>query len=433
MTNLPLSIAPVRALVCGAAFVAASLHPIGAAEHRLENVLVISDGVSQAYAQAIATTVSAARTLAIDRFGFDLPEFITVKVSAGKGERTRLYTDGSDHIFLSVPSEDSLRQPSATGTYHLYGLCHEIGHMAMYRSLEKRSWLSSAGAEGWAHYAGSRLLDLLHAREGDKLWPDAYDYRADGMPRLESQLKVARPEPVTRAAGFWLQLSEIIADKAFAELFSRWNQAPGDRLDSLRNALLAGASPARSSALDQWWNAASPVLVETAARSGFAVRTPDSTAKLGPAQSLSKDDGISAGKSSMAGSAHAVLFESPAHEAYLTGVQVFCSRYGYPAPPAEIASIWLCDAQMKPIKDFPVPYARFPRGQDGWVSISLPPTLVPEKFAICIGFNPTATKGVYVHYDAAADGKSWVGLPGRSPSPFSKGDWMIRAVVRPAS
>ena len=46
-----------------------------------------------------------------------------------------------------------------------------------------------------------------------------------------------------------------------------------------------------------------------------------------------------------------------------------------------------------------------------------------------VGFNPTARKGVYVSYDAAASGDSLAGLPGQTALAFTNGDWLIRAVI----
>jgi len=100
--------------------------------------------------------------VAIEQFGFDMPEVIQVSVVASPTSSTRLFNDGEDHINLTVPSEEKLLRPAVTGTFHLYGFCHEVGHMAMYRVIHQRRWLSSAGAEGWAHYAGSRILDAVY-------------------------------------------------------------------------------------------------------------------------------------------------------------------------------------------------------------------------------------------------------------------------------
>ena len=52
---------------------------------------------------------------------------------------------------------------------------------------------------------------------------------------------------------------------------------------------------------------------------------------------------------------------------------------------------------------------------------------------LCVGFNPTRTKGVFVGYDEEGSGNSHRGLPGREPTEFNKGDWMIRASLERAT
>ena len=54
---------------------------------------------------------------------------------------------------------------------------------------------------------------------------------------------------------------------------------------------------------------------------------------------------------------------------------------------------------------------------------------MPQKFILCVGFDPTKSKGVFVYRDAASGGHSFTGLPGAAPQPFAAGDWMIRATV----
>ena len=137
-------------------------------------------GISSDYALAIARTVAAARQGAIDQFGFDLPTRIQVSVQVN-GSKTQLWTDGSDRIFLTLASEQDLRKPRVSGYFQLYGLCHEVGHMAMYRLIPNPAWMTAEAAEGWAHYLGSRLVDMVYDQEGPNLWPDRYDYREDGM------------------------------------------------------------------------------------------------------------------------------------------------------------------------------------------------------------------------------------------------------------
>src|SRR5207302_47588 len=91
--------------------------------------------------------------------------------------------------------------------------------------------------------------------------------------------------------------------------------------------------------------------------------------------------------------------------------------------------VWLCDDQMRAVADFEFPYAKFDRGEPKWVKLPIDPTNVPAEFIVCVGFNPAATKGVYVHYDAKGAGNSLTGLPGAKPRAFARGDWMIRVHV----
>ena len=399
---------------------------------RLVHVEVTTTGISDAYANAIARTVEAARAVAIEQFGFNMPETIHVSAVANPTGGTRLFNDGEDHINLTIPSEDKLQRPAVTGTFHLYGFCHEVGHLAMYRVMHERKWLSSAGAEGWAHYAGSRILDAVYAREGEKLWPDRYNYLEDGTARLRKQLAAAKPDMTTQAAGLWLSLGEILGDKGLAPLFSAWAKLSVNESKlgiEVGKAVLARGDKDQ---LGRWWQKAEPVLLVASPKSGFAAQSKDAAQLKTPPKELANDDGVSAGKRSVAGTGHAVRFTAPGKDSYLTAVRIFGSRYGQPQAPRENASIWLCDAGYKKIVEYPFPYGYFERGEAKWVTIPVKPARVPSEFVVCVGFNPTATKGVYVHHDSSSSGGSFLALPGSKGEPFAQGDWLIRAVVQDA-
>ena len=55
--------------------------------------------------------------------------------------------------------------------------------------------------------------------------------------------------------------------------------------------------------------------------------------------------------------------------------------------------------------------------------------MVSRLVVLFVGFDPTATKGVFVYHDAAGGGRSLTGLPGGDSRPFTQGDWLIRADV----
>src|SRR5215213_10288903 len=140
------------------------------------NVRVSYEGIDAKQATAIAQTLSAAREIYIRDFGFDMPETIVCTVACGPKETSRLYTDGNDRVFLSLSSKDKLAKPGVSGVFNLYGLCHELGHVAMYRILKDRDWITVGGAEGWAHFTGSVVVDEVYKLKGEKLWSDPYEY-----------------------------------------------------------------------------------------------------------------------------------------------------------------------------------------------------------------------------------------------------------------
>ena len=117
------------------AILAAALPASAAESLKSQYVTLTYTGVTDAHAQAIADTLSAARQVYVADFGFDMPETVHVTVMCDKGQPTRLYTDGQDRVFLHLPSADKLLRPARSGVFNLYGICHELGHVAMYRTL----------------------------------------------------------------------------------------------------------------------------------------------------------------------------------------------------------------------------------------------------------------------------------------------------------
>ncbi len=420
----------MRPAIILAALLAAPCAATAAEESvRAEHVVVVYDGIGEAYAKAIARTVEAARGAAVEQFGFDMPETITVQVSRDAGAPVRLFNDGQDRFSLTVHSEDDLRRPAASGVFHIYGLCHEVGHLAMYRPIRERGWMTSAAAEGWAHYLGSRLVDAVYAKEGKDLWPDRYDYLGDGMKRLNAQLAAKDPDATSQGAGLWKEFAGITGDKGAAKAFAAWGSAavdPADPGPALGKALAAAHYDKR---VADWWKKAEPVFLLKRSASPFAASTVDPKKLEGKPAELALDDGDSAGKSSLAGGGHAVRFKVDGPDRYLTGVKIYGSRYGQPAAPREDFHVFLCDADLRVITDFPFPYSSVGYGKPGWTTLPVKPTRLPEEFILCVGFDPTATKGVFVHYDKEASGASLTGLPGRPGREFPRGDWLIRATV----
>ena len=146
---------------------------------------------------------------------------------------------------------------------------------------------------------------------------------------------------------------------------------------------------------------------------------------------LAHDDGITSDRNSIAGSGHAVRFEAPGEDSFLTAVKIFGSRYGSNRPPQEDFHIWLCDDNFNVLSGFNFPYAKFTKGPPRWVTLKVNPVKLPSRFILCVGFNPERAKGVYVHNNKHNSGNSFIGLPdiGKKLKPYQKGDWMIRAMI----
>jgi hypothetical protein len=395
---------------------------------RLPHVTVTYQGIDAAQAKALAETASAAREIYAGEFGFDMPDKVLFSVKCGPDEPTRLYNDGEASIFLSLPGQEKLAKPATSGVFNLYGICHELGHMAMYRTLKDRAWLSSSAAESWAHYAGSLVVDRVFAAKGESLWPDPYDYRQDGTARLRKEIAASQPSTDAQAAS-WQELEGIVGLKGLPKVFVAWQAAnanPADPGDALLSAAVK-AAPDKKDALTTWWKAALPLFVEKRAASSFKVVRIPASQLTGKPIVLAFDDEASEGKRSIAGGGHARKFSAPTSEGwYIRAVSVYGSRYGYPQPPPNTFDVALCDEAMKTIAVWKKPYGTFERGELKWVRMEVPPTRVPKTFFICLAFNPTGQRGVYVAFDTSTHGNSLVATPGKPGTPLAEGDWMIR-------
>ncbi|MBN2446681.1 MAG: hypothetical protein JXO22_08145 [Phycisphaerae bacterium] len=388
-------------------------------------------GIEKAQAESIAAVLSAAHEVYAKEFKADLPETIVVQVTCGPGEPTRLYTDGQDRVYISLPSPDKLAPPSQSGVFNLYGMCHELGHMVMYRVLRDRGWMTSPAAEGWAHYAGSICVDSVFAAQGESIWFTPYDYRTEGTARLEDQLKSKRPSDIARGAGEWQELEELIGRDGFTKLFAAWQAADIDD-SSPADALLVTAVkqfPSKQAELERWWKRAGALFVERRSLSGTKAERISSRLLTGETTELAGDDDSSEGKKSIAGGGHARRFEAPEGGPwYVRAVSVYGSRYGRPQDSSKF-EIALCDTEMNQIAAWKKPLMTFERGDMKWVRMEVTPTRVPPEFNICLDFQPTGTKGVFVAYDDSTSGHSLVATPGKPGSTFDGGDWMIRVEV----
>lgn len=185
------------------------------------HVKVTGCPVDSEHVRALSETLATARTVYLE-WGFNMPDVVNLSIVCKEGAKTDLWTDGIDQLFLTIQSVNDLAPPAKSGTFNIYGMCHELGHIAMYRILKNRDWMADAAAEGWAHYIGSVVVDRVFAIKGESLWPEQYDYRADGIARLQKDVASKSPSDITIAAAEWQKLGAITGPQGFPPLFAAW-------------------------------------------------------------------------------------------------------------------------------------------------------------------------------------------------------------------
>lgn len=130
----------------------------------------------------------------------------------------------------------------------------------MYRVLTKRRWMPDGVAEAWAHYIGSIVLDRVYEKRGETLWPEPYDYRADGTLRLRKEIAEKDGSP----SGAWLKLGEIIGISSFPRLFRAWEQLKTDEShpDFALGDVLFSLDAEHATELRKVWARIGPILVQ---------------------------------------------------------------------------------------------------------------------------------------------------------------------------
>ncbi len=389
------------------------------------HVKVTGCTIDAAHTHALAEVLAAARDIYAE-WGFNMPEAASLSVICKEGSPADLFNDGNDHLFLTIPSPDALAPPTKSGTFNIYGICHELGHIAMYRTLKNRDWMTDAAAEGWAHYVGSVVVDrVFDAKEGS-LWPEAYDYRADGTARLRKDIASKSPSDLTIAAAQWQKLGAIIGLREFPQLFAAWQSAgiaSGSPWEDLLPAL-EKLQPHSEVALKDWWRGAKPVLVEV---SSFHTEQTSPANLSGQVVEVPPSRGTETSRMSIAGTGEGRKFTVPAPgDWYITAVWIDGSRYGEEKAPDTTFDIALCDADAKLISIWKGRYASFAFVQDGWARFDVPPTRLPSTFYVTLNFRATPAAGVYVAYDSTTKGNSIDSRLGKPPHDFPEGDWMIR-------
>ena len=397
----------------------------------------------QAYAKALLQIGDAAWEAYRELYNLTLPEPIELQIRLvpQKGERfASLWTDGRRFIFLEVGSEKRLFSPERGGAHNVYGICHELAHIALYSRVSQIAGIPKGFAEGWAHYFGSVITSHLFEKLGAEVYPDPHNYHeTSGLGRLLKQLE-ARKDPKTLAAKSLYEIERKYGRQKLGEALNRaLSQRPSGRelVKKFVEALadVTGDPEAKTLIPEQILkpkvrvDTEFPDITQKWLYYGLKLEWQDGLLRL------RYDDGEKDGQWSIAGSGHGIIFCKPKGKWQLVAVEFYGARYGALQPPEEDFSIFLCDADFKVIREFKAPYSLFAqRGEWKWERIIVEPTEVPDFFYIVIAFNPTETKGIYMAYDSDVPISH-----SRKASPDSHlfdtekvYDWMIRCYLKPA-
>jgi hypothetical protein len=163
--------------------------------HATDHVWVRYVRVPEAYARAVARIYESCQAILKEKWGVEqgfcvMPgKRLHVHICAERGGSLSLFTSpGSTRYPLVVNNmsdwESGLAPPDQGGPHVVYGYCHELGHVLM-------GWEDSR--HQWAHFVGSRLLEDVVDRLGEKTWPKPYDYRSEGMARYMAKIEGASP------------------------------------------------------------------------------------------------------------------------------------------------------------------------------------------------------------------------------------------------
>ena len=402
--------------------------PKGATEGELvrDHVRLEYRGTPGPYAEALTTIADSARQTYSEVFSLDLPDLLVVSVDIDRDNRVAIWNDGGSRINLTLSRTAQLRAPAKSKVSNIYGLCFELADLAVRRTLGEPAWLSDEVVLGLSHYCASEAIERVYKRHGHRLWPDEYDYRAEGMTRFKKQVKVRRPSEVIKAAALWQELTKLLGERALGATLKAWRDIEVDPLrpaTALSKALPSARDAYHQGKLNAWTKAFSKAAIVAAGRGGRSDRAPRLSKK--PVV-LKYGDGTSDGKDCLSEDGHVVYFKAPPDEWYLTTLHLYAERFGVPLRQMEYVTITLCDAALVPIRSWQKPYGFFRGSRPRWFHLRLAPARVPEAFAIVVQFSCREDKGVRLHRDSASKGHSAVGRPGGQARPLEEADWMMR-------
>jgi hypothetical protein len=239
---------------------------------RLSTVHVTYSGISATWAQRMARVLTEARSNAQSEFGFNMPETISLTVTVATNLQYELFDDMRDQVTYHLHSEADLANFEDLHWYFLYGLSHEVAHLAMYRTLDPRlgkPWLNWDAQEAWAHYFGGRLADMSYAQCAPEFWPGR---QLESKQALQAEREPARnffPLSERQLGEYWRALANIVGDRGIEPLLESWSKADiNPRHPAVAVSRTFTGHP-KAQELQGWWLKAAPLMLTQPGKGPF--------------------------------------------------------------------------------------------------------------------------------------------------------------------
>lgn len=172
---------------------------------------VNNSGFDVSYALAWANVCEVAYEGYRGIYGLDvltLNDTEVIEIRLLRQARSRPSLDAYGGIITFRGKEDHLLTPSDGGANNIYGICHEIGHLAF--PIDDIYYL-----EAWADYAASyRIIPYIWEQLGAAAWSQPYDYLAhDGPTDIQRRIEAAADEESDGLRPHYRAVSVLIAGR----------------------------------------------------------------------------------------------------------------------------------------------------------------------------------------------------------------------------
>lgn len=393
--------------------------PAHARRARGNKCLVFFHGVEREWAEGFRGLCETAVDGYQEIFGVTFPAPLWLIIRPVEAEQSSLYTDSERRIWVDLADIADLAPDSSYNW--TYGVAHEIGHIALHQYAPSGLQVPEDVDQGFAHYAGSVVLDYIWEQLGPAGYPTPFDYSWVGTPRLDHDCGSLHrfgggSACVFRAASTQgsheevLRALETAMDRADedhpligevrAEVAGRWGEPAIAALGAIEPQLpapLEGEGDHRACAgggSEPEWH-----------RCGTGT-----AGELDVAKHLAHQ---------------AVAFHLPG-PGRLVGIQAQLAEFdGQPERPA---LLWVLDGSFQPIARLPGRSAVPLDEPSDWVPLLGGDYVVhvPEDFVVCVDSDGD---GSIVRSDPSSTGHSFMAAPGGALVAHPDGDWMIRVRV----